>query len=529
MAVTVAGRLPRAQTPEEAGVSSRAVAEMLQAIEERQAEDHGFLIIRHGMVAAESFKTPYAADKPHIMYSASKPVTATAIGFAVEEGLLALDTGVAELFPEFRPKKRDEKLESLTIKHLLTMKAGKFPSLLADKTKDKWLSHFFDAKWEHAPGTGWRYINENTFVLSAVIPRVTGMSMVDYLTPRLFEPLGIKKPFWETDHRGVEAGGWGLFLSAEDLAKIGLCYLNKGLYEGRRVISQRWIEQAVLNHKGADGPDDNEGYGFCVWRGPGNRIYQLAGMFSEMCFVFEDYDAVIVTVGGEINNSKTQGIICGSFPGGFIEKQPAEAPNKDLPAALNSRAVEPLPAAPRSGLERFLDGKTIRFRPNILLNIAGFPMSVLPLAATYMTRDRAGNINKVRFRFLKDECELSWTEGDEKNAVLCGMDGRYRQTPVTLATTNYTAFCCAAWQGEKTLKVLIIPVESMGRRILEFTFDGKKVRMKPSTVPDLSIIVNSLSGGVTEYFTNKIMVKLVRKALIIVEKILEPVHKGHIR
>ena len=171
------------------------------------------------------------------------------------------------------------------------------------------------------------------------------MSMVDYLTPRLFEPLGIKTVLEATIVLRPAGGGCS---SAEDLAKIGLCYLNKGIYEGRRVISQRWVEQAVLNHKGADGPDDNEGYGYCVWRGPGNRIYQLAGMFSEMCFVFEDYDAVIVTVGGEINNSKTQNIICGSFPGGFIEKQPAAAPNKALTAALNARAVEPLPAAPKA-------------------------------------------------------------------------------------------------------------------------------------------------------------------------------------
>jgi len=532
MSATQVKKLPRAKTPEEVGVSSEAVMDMLKGIEACGAEEHGFIIIRHGKVAAESFKNPYSADAPHIMYSVSKAVTATAIGFAVDEGLLSLEDKVMDIFPEYRPKKRDEKLESLKVRHLITMMAGKVASPLANKTKDKWLNHFFDGKWDFAPGEKFRYVNENIFLLCAILVRVTGISVVEFLTPRLWGPLGIETPFWETNHKGIEAGGWGLFISAESMAKIALCYLQKGKFEGKQVIPEHWAKNAVLNQKPTnkgESPNEENGYGFGIWRsGPDNMSYRFDGMFSQKGFIFENYDAVIVTVSGEMSDGKTHGYVENNFPRGFIENDAAAAPNKELTIALSSRACKTLPQKPRSQKETELEGKTIKFRRKILLNIAGFPMSVLPLAATYMTRDRAGNINNVIFNFQENECRLTWSEGDEKNTVLCGMDGEFRKSAIRLATTDYTAFCCASWLDGNTLEVWIIPRECIGKRMLKFNFSGKKVRMIPSTTPDISIMVDNITNGIKDFVKNKTMENLAKKILKKLENIIEPVHKGKI-
>jgi len=531
MPVTKVKKLPRAKTPEEVGVSSAVVMDMLKEIEACGAEDHGFMIIRHGKVAAESFKSPYSADEPHIMYSVSKAVTATAVGFAVSESLLSLDDKVLDFFPEYRPKKRDEKLESLKVRHLITMMAGKVASPLANKTKDKWLNHFFDGTWDFAPGEQFRYVNENIFLLCAILVRVTGKSVVEFLTPRFWEPLGIETPFWETDHKGIEAGGWGLFISAESLAKITLCYLQKGLFEGKQVIPEQWAKNAVLNQKPTnkgESPNEENGYGYGIWRlGPDNKSYRLDGMFSQKGFIFENYDAVIVTVSGEMSEGKTHGYIFNNFPRGFIDSDPDAAPNEELAKAL-ARACKPLTEKPHSKIEAELEGKRIKLRRNILLNIAGFPMSVLPLAATYMTRDRAGNINNITFNFSENECSMTWSEGDETNTVLCGMDGEFRKSEMRLATTDYTAFCCASWLDERTLEVWIIPIGSIGKRMLRFKFNGNKVQMKPSTTPDISIMVDNVTNSIKDFVKNKTLEKLTKKAMKKIEKIIEPIHKGRI-
>ena len=226
-------RIPRAQSPEAAGVSSAALSAMTRGILGHGLGVHSVMVLRRGQVAYEDFRTPYGPEIPHAMYSVSKSITSIAVGFAVEEGKLRLEDNVAELVPELREFDRHENLEKLQVEHLVSMCAGKKISVAADRTKKQWVRDFGRAAWAYAPGEGWHYCNENIYMLCVILQRVTGESVVDYLVPRLFEPLGIARPFWETDGQGVEAGGWGLFLKTEDMAKIGLCYLRDGVFQGR--------------------------------------------------------------------------------------------------------------------------------------------------------------------------------------------------------------------------------------------------------------------------------------------------------
>lgn len=524
--------LPRASIPEEVGVSSAAIVKMLEQIEESGAHEHGVMILRHGVVAFESFRDPYAAKTPHIMYSVSKSVTSTAVGFAIEEGFLSLETKVLDIFPEYRPRKRDDRLERLNIHHLLSMQAGKMPNLLANKTKNEWLDHFFDAKWIFNPGEGWEYVNENIFLLCAILVRVTGMSVTEFLEPRLWQPLGVPTPFWETDPNGVESGGWGLFLSAESLAKFMLCYLNNGEFDGRQVIPRDWASVAVLNHKNlkpGQAPSGEGGYGYCFYRqNSEHKSYRAEGMFSEIGIVFEDYDAVIVTVGGEINSGKSHHFIFDNFPEGFLKPSDEAPATVDVSKAIAKRRILPLKANERSAFEEVIHNKTFRMRKNRLLNLLGFPMSVLPLAATYMTKDRAGNINDIRFEFSALECAMSWSEGDEHNTVICGMDGSFRVSTIRLASTAYTAYGCAAWSDEKTLTVWILPIESIGMRMLEFKFSDTAVTMRPTTSPPLSTMINAVSDGAKDVLKKEWLVRLARLAVRVAEKKMEPLHKGRL-
>ncbi len=217
--------IPRAKTPQSVGVSAKVVNEFFKNAQEKNLEYHSFMVIRNGKVAVEWYNEPFDKDTAHSVYSVSKSFTSTAIGFAVSEGLISLDDKVIDFFPEITPKKADPRFETLTVHNLLRMSSGKQPSFLSDKGKIDWIEDFINSPWVFEPGEKFLYINENIFMLSAIINKVTGMSMREYLRPRLFEPLGIDYPFWETNKDGIEAGGWGLYIKTEDLAKFILCYL----------------------------------------------------------------------------------------------------------------------------------------------------------------------------------------------------------------------------------------------------------------------------------------------------------------
>ncbi len=162
-------------------------------------------------MCAQGFFKPYAKEYPHVLYSMSKSVTSTAIGFAVNEGLISLDDKVADFFPEYASAKKP-KNQQLTVRMLLTMRSDKRITVLDEKGGTDWIKNFFDAGFIAKPDTKFNYISENTFMLSAILSKVTGMSMLDYLNERMFKPLGIEKPFWEKDGAGNNVAGWGLYM-----------------------------------------------------------------------------------------------------------------------------------------------------------------------------------------------------------------------------------------------------------------------------------------------------------------------------
>jgi Beta-lactamase len=253
-------------------------------------------------VIAESWWHPYSADKRHMLFSLSKSFTATAIGLAVGEGRLSLDDKVLSFFPEKVPATVSENLAAMRVHDLLTMSTGHTVepmSGLRAETND-WVSSFLTADVPHAPGTHFLYNSLATYMLSAILHKLTGERLLDYLTPRLFVPLGITGPTWEQCPLGIDTGGWGLSVRTEDIAKFGQLYLSDGLWNGTRLLPDGWVANATNKHiANGDNPDSDwaQGYGFQLWRCR-HGAYRGDGAFGQYCVVFPEQDAVLAITSG---------------------------------------------------------------------------------------------------------------------------------------------------------------------------------------------------------------------------------------
>ena len=296
--------LPRS-TPEALGVSSSGIATFLAHCEGTGLELHSMMLLRHGRVIAESWWHPYAPEKPHMLFSLSKSFTATAVGLAVGEGRLSLDDKVSSFFPESTPEPLSENLAAMRVQDLLTMSTGHAVEPMSGLRAEtnNWVESFFAASVPHAPGTHFLYNSLATYMLSAILHKLTGERLLSYLTPRLFLPLGIESPTWEQCPLGMDVGGWGLSVRTEDIAKFGQLYLSDGLWDGVRLLPEGWVHNATQKHiSNGDDPvsDWAQGYGFQFWRCQ-HGAYRGDGAFGQYCVVFPEQDAVLAITSGVKN------------------------------------------------------------------------------------------------------------------------------------------------------------------------------------------------------------------------------------
>jgi CubicO group peptidase (beta-lactamase class C family) len=288
-----ASPLPRS-SPEAQGVSSTEVRAFVEVADKAIDTMHSFMLVRHGYVIAEGWWKPESAEKPHVLYSLSKSFTSTAVGLAVAEGKLSIDDPVLKFFPEDAPAQPSDKLKAMRVRDLLTMSTGHQtePKLTPD---EPWVKSFLAHPVEHKPGAHFLYNSAGTYMCSAIVQKLTGQTVLDYLRPRLFEPLGIESAEWSTSPQGISAGGWGLFIHTEDIAKFGQLFLQKGQWNGKQLIPASWVEQATSKQvsNGSDPTKDwDQGYGFQFWRCR-HGAYRGDGAFGQFCLVLPEQDAVI--------------------------------------------------------------------------------------------------------------------------------------------------------------------------------------------------------------------------------------------
>jgi len=305
MEMAASDPLPRS-TPAAQGVAAEGISALIDALAARDLQVHSCMILRHGFVIAEGWWQPYAADVPHMLFSLSKSFTSTAVGLAVHEGRLSVDDIVTSFFPDDLPESIGPNLAAMRVRHLLTMGTGHHTDTTGrarDAGNGDWARGFLALEVEHAPGSPFVYNSGATYMLSAIVQRVTGLTLLDYLTPRLFQPLGIEGATWESSPQGINAGGWGLSLKTEDIARFGQLYLQKGRWHGQQVVPETWVEAATSRQieNGSGGASDwAQGYGYQFWRCR-HRAYRGDGAYGQYCIVMPEHDAVIAMTGGTGN------------------------------------------------------------------------------------------------------------------------------------------------------------------------------------------------------------------------------------
>jgi Beta-lactamase len=298
---TAQDALPRG-IPEKEGVSSTSIMDFVNAAGRSRTEFHSFMYLRHGKVVAEGWWNPYSPSLKHVLYSTSKSFTAAAIGFALAEKKLKLTDKVISFFPNEVPNPIPPHLADLTVKDVLIMSDGMDPDPSHTVAVDtNWVRAFFAIPILNAPGTKFLYNSAGTYMLSAIVTKVTGQKVIDYLRPRLFEPLGIYGADWEVSPQNVNTGGWGLRLKTEDMAKFGQLYLQGGRWKGKQLLPHEWVKEAttmhILQDPGAsqvkrDSSDWLQGYCYQMWRCRNNGV-RADGAFGQFIIMLPDQDAVI--------------------------------------------------------------------------------------------------------------------------------------------------------------------------------------------------------------------------------------------
>jgi CubicO group peptidase (beta-lactamase class C family) len=299
VAVDNSRSLPRS-TPERQGISSADILDFVDAADRQIDTMNSFMLVRHGSVVAEGWWGPYDAATPHILYSLSKSFTSTAVGLAIAEGKMSLDDEVLKFFPDDVPAEPSPNLKAMRVRDLLRMATGNQTEAPILTQNAPWTRTFLAHPVPFKPGTHFLYNSPGTYMLSAIVQKVTGMTVLDYLKPRLFEPLGIDNPSWVASPQGISAGAYGLSLRTEDIARFGQLYLQKGKWKGRQLVPSEWIEEATArqtSNGSSPNSDWDQGYGYQFWRSRHNT-YRGDGAFGQYCLIIPEFDAVVVITSG---------------------------------------------------------------------------------------------------------------------------------------------------------------------------------------------------------------------------------------
>ncbi len=407
---TAGRQLPRS-TPEDQGVSSAGILAFLAAVEKSRHEFHSFMLVRNGHVIAEGWWPPYRATANHMLYSLSKSFTSTAVGFAVSEGKLNINDPVTSFFPDDLPAAVGDNLAALKVKHLLTMSVGH----ATDSTpligrEQNWVRAFLALPVAKPPGSAFLYNSGATYMLSAIVQKVSGQKVLDYLRPRLFEPLRSDGITWETCPRGINTGGWGLSVPTETLAKFGHFYLQKGLWGGRPLLPSAWIEEATTFKiqqpppQGADlekaklTSDWLQGYCYQFWRCR-HDAFRGDGAFGQYTIVLPDRKAV-VAITCETGDMQSELNLVWDFllPAMQDHPLPADAASQDRLRQQLAALALPLPdGKPDSPLALNISGKTFKIQTN-------------PAGA-----------QTVSLRFQGDTCAFTLNDAQGQYPIQCGL------------------------------------------------------------------------------------------------------------
>jgi CubicO group peptidase (beta-lactamase class C family) len=358
-------------TPEAQGVSSSALLAFVEEADQKLDALHSFTLVRHGQVVAEGWWSPYAANEPHMLFSLSKSFTSTAVGLAIADGKLTVEDPILKFFPDDAPAAPSTNLKAMRVRDLLTMSTGHHDEDIKDfpfASEQSLVKKFLSLPVAHKPGTFFVYNTPATYMLSAIVQKVTGQTVLDYLRPRLFEPLGIENPTWDASKQGISLGGFGLSVRTEDIARFGQLYLQKGQWQGKQLVPAAWVEDATSRHmSNGSSPDSDweQGYGYQFWRCR-HGFYRGDGAHGQYCIVMPQYDAVIAITSGTRDMGSVMNLVWDRIVPALKDAAlPADKTAHDkLTAKLAGLVLKPQTGAPSSAMTKNVTGKRYVFDKN---------------------------------------------------------------------------------------------------------------------------------------------------------------------
>jgi CubicO group peptidase (beta-lactamase class C family) len=463
-------------TPEAEGVSSTAILKFLNAVDNGKNELHSFVIVRHGKIISEGWWGPYGKDLKHVMYSVSKSFTSLGVGLAIAENKLELTDKVVTFFPQSLPDTLSTYMKNMTVHDLLKMSAGmNTDPLFNARGAADWPKVFLSAKVENKPGTVFKYNNMSSFMLSAIVQKATGEKLVDFLKPRLFEPLGIKNYTWDETPEGYTFGAIGLKIQSEDMAKVGQMLLQKGKWNGKQIVPQFWVEEATSFKINSSDPgngapkefnDWQQGYGYQFWRCR-NNAFRADGLGGQFIIVLPEKDAVVVLTAAATNTQEELNLVWDHLLPAMKDKTLPE--NKIASAELAKRIAalsSPLKTSTNpTALMKRISGKKIEVAQNEV-GVKAFIIAI-----------------------KNSDAQIQIDRGDEKHDITAGLDNwKFSQTRLNALSgaprpTQVLPIKVASkysWTNTNTLELTARFVEESIRSevwILRFEESGTEIKV----------------------------------------------------
>lgn len=451
-----AADLPRS-SPESQGVSSAGVLAFVTAADKDIDSLHSVMLVRHGHVVAEGWWTPYAASTPHMLFSLSKSFTSTAVGLAQAEGKLSVDDPVLKFFPEEAPAAPSANLKAMRLTDLLRMSTGQ-QAEPPRTPKEPWTKTFLAQPVPFKPGTHFLYNTSATYMLSAAVQKATGQTVLDYLRPRLFDPLGIANPTWEASPQGISTGGYGLSVRTQDIARFGQLYLQKGKWDGKQLVPAAWVEAATARQtsNGSNPASDwDQGYGYQFWRCR-HGAYRGDGAFGQYCIVLPEQDAVIAITSGVRDMQAVLNLVW----------------DKLLPAMKSSS----LPADDEAAktLAATLKGLTLHLPEG-----KGTPAKVMGKTFAFPAND--AKLESVALEPGKDGATTLVLKADgTERRIACGSGSWVKGKVAWGRLPEQPAAAAGAWTADDTFTAKVCFVETPFVLTVRLKFAGSEVRCEPA-------------------------------------------------
>lgn len=559
-------------TPESQGISSDLFAALLRELDaSKDTEMHHFMALRHGKVICECNFAPYPKGMWHITHSMCKSITGMAIGMLIEEGKLKLDENIYDIFSDqinalskiFRPV--------ITVENLLTMTSGVTFNESGIVSGNDWLGSFLNASVNGKPGTEFQYNSLNTYVLSAIVTKRTGETLTEYLTPRLFGPLGITKYYWETCPKGITKGGWGLFLCAEDMAKLGQLYLQRGKWNGQQLVSEYWIEISTARHLKTQ--NDTYGYGYQLWMEQRPGSFEYNGMLGQNVIIYPDMDMVLVTNAGNkemFQDCIMLNIIRKYFP---VNYHPADVlPENPLSYSLLKRLCGELENGENNNRSTSLRGRWKRNvvsrrkhsdkkysyrisaavdRPSdhhsFMRAVSGRTyvmeqqnIGIAPLFVQVFHNNMTDGISEISFTYDAGNFYVSFTEGEVIHKLPVGF-GKAADGCVDLHGEHYLVATLGEFaRDENDIPVLKLEItfieECVKRKVHIFFHEDNGIEIKWNETPGKKMILAGLSSITEELSGNFLYNSLLGDHNIttellhrLMEQTIEPAVRGYLK